>query len=166
MVKKRKLSMVVVPIVFAVGIIGGLWMGRYMYSSSRSMQDEKLRTILRMIDEEYVDEVDMDSIYEQLYPRLLEILDPHSAYIPASDFQTVNDDLEGSFSGVGVSFQIVNDTVNILEVVAGGPAEKVGLQAGDRILRADTVDLTGKNATNENVFKHLRGKKGTKVTLE
>ncbi|MDE6330287.1 MAG: S41 family peptidase [Muribaculaceae bacterium] len=158
--------MVVVPIVFAVGIIGGLWMGRYMYSSSRSMQEEKLRTILRMIDEEYVDEVDMDSIYEQLYPRLLEILDPHSAYIPASDFQTVNDDLEGSFSGVGVSFQIVNDTVNILEVVAGGPAEKVGLQAGDRILRADTVDLTGKNATNENVFKHLRGKKGTKVTLE
>ena len=158
--------MVVVPIVFAVGIIGGLWMGRYMYSSSRSMQDEKLRTILRMIDEEYVDEVDMDSIYEQLYPRLLEILDPHSAYIPASDFQTVNDDLEGAFSGVGVSFQIVNDTVNILEVVAGGPAEKVGLQAGDRILRADTVDLTGKNATNENVFKHLRGKKGTKVTLE
>lgn len=158
--------MVAVPLVFALGIIGGIWMGKYMFSSSRSAHEEKLRTILEMIEAEYVDDVDMDSIFEQLYPRLLELLDPHSAYIPASELQAVNDELEGSFSGVGVSFQIISDTVNVVEVVAGGPAEKVGILAGDRILRADTIDLTGKNATNENVFKNLRGKKGTSVTLE
>lgn len=158
--------MVAVPLVFALGIIGGIWMGKYMFSSSRSAHEEKLRAILEMIEAEYVDDVDMDSIFEQLYPRLLELLDPHSAYIPASELQAVNDELEGSFSGVGVSFQIISDTVNVVEVVAGGPAEKVGILAGDRILRADTIDLTGKNATNENVFKNLRGKKGTSVTLE
>ena len=158
--------MVILPLIFAAGIVGGVWIGKYMFVSTRSAHEDKLRTILEMIDNEYVDEVDMDSLMEELYPRLLELLDPHSAYIPASELQAVNDDLEGSFSGVGVSFQIMNDTVTIIEVVAGGPSEKVGLQAGDKILRADTVDLTGKGATNENVFKNLRGKKGSKVTLE
>ena len=158
--------MVILPLIFAAGIVGGVWIGQYMFVSTRSAHEDKLRTILEMIDNEYVDEVNMDSLMEELYPRLLELLDPHSAYIPASELQAVNDDLEGSFSGVGVSFQIMNDTVTIIEVVAGGPSEKVGLQAGDKILRADTVDLTGKGATNENVFKNLRGKKGSKVTLE
>ena len=158
--------MVILPLIFAAGIVGGVWIGKYMFVSTRSAHEDKLRTILEMIDNEYVDEVNMDSLMEELYPRLLELLDPHSAYIPASELQAVNDDLEGSFSGVGVSFQIMNDTVTIIEVVAGGPSEKVGLQAGDKILRADTVDLTGKGATNENVFKNLRGKKGSKVTLE
>ncbi|MBD5176511.1 MAG: S41 family peptidase [Bacteroidales bacterium] len=166
MVKQRKWSMVILPLIFAAGIVGGVWIGKYMFVSTRSAHEDKLRTILEMIDNEYVDEVNMDSLMEELYPRLLELLDPHSAYIPASELQAVNDDLEGSFSGVGVSFQIMNDTVTIIEVVAGGPSEKVGLQAGDKILRADTVDLTGKGATNENVFKNLRGKKGSKVTLE
>ena len=164
--QKRKLSFLLLPLMFALGTLGCIWMGRYMFISTRSVQEEKLRTILEMIDNEYVDDVKMDSIFEQLYPRLLELLDPHSAYIPASELQAVNDDLEGSFSGVGVSFQILNDTVNIIEVVAGGPSEKVGLLPGDKILRADTVCLTGKGATNENVFKNLRGPKGTKVTLE
>lgn len=166
MIKKRKWSMVVLPLIFAAGLIGGILIGRYMFSSSCTTRLDKLNTIMEMIDNEYVDDVDMDSIFEKLYPRLLELLDPHSAYIPASELQAVNDDLEGSFSGVGVSFQIMNDTVNVIEVVAGGPSEKVGILAGDKILRADTVALTGSNATNENVFKNLRGKKGTKVTLE
>lgn len=164
--QKRKISLLMIPIVFAVGVIGGIWMGKYMFSSSVGKHEKKLRTILEMIDQEYVDDVDVDSLFEQLYPRLLELLDPHSAYIPASELQAVNDDLEGSFSGVGVSFQILNDTVNVIEVIAGGPSEKVGIRPGDKILRADTVILTGANVTNENVFKNLRGKKGTKVELE
>lgn len=166
MIQQRKWSMVLLPIMFALGIVGGIFVGKYMFTSSRSPHEEKLRTILEMIEQEYVDDVDMDSLMEGLYPKLLELLDPHSAYIPASELQAVNDDLEGSFSGVGVSFQIMNDTVTVIEVVAGGPSEKVGLQPGDKILRADTVSLTGKNATNENVFKNLRGVKGSKVTLE
>ncbi len=158
--------MLLIPIIFAVGIAGGLFIGKYFFSSYTSPQEAKLHAILRMIDEEYVDDVDLDSLFEQFYPKLLSLLDPHSAYIPASELQVVNDDLEASFSGVGVSFQIINDTVNIIEVVAGGPSEKVGLLAGDKILKADTVSLTGKNATSEKVYKTLRGKKGTKVLLE
>lgn len=150
---------------FAIGAALGIFMGRYFFTNERDPREEKLHALLEMIDGEYVDEVDMDSLLEQLYPKMLSLLDPHSAYIPASELQTVTEDLEGSFSGVGVSFQILNDTVNVIEVVAGGPAEKVGLLAGDRIVRADSVNLTGKNATNENVFKNLRGKKGTPVTL-
>lgn len=157
--------MLLIPMVFAVGIAGGLWMGKYFFTTRLDPREQKLHAMLEMIEEQYVDTVDMDSLLEQLYPKMLALLDPHSAYIPASELQAVTEDLEGSFSGVGVSFQIINDTVNIVEVVAGGPAEKVGLLAGDKILRADTLDLTGKNATNEMVFKNLRGQKGTTVTL-
>ncbi|MDE6009928.1 MAG: S41 family peptidase [Muribaculaceae bacterium] len=157
--------MLLIPLMFALGICGGLLMGRYFFTSKLDPREEKLHAMLAMIEDQYVDEVDMDSLLEQLYPKMLSLLDPHSAYIPASELQAVTEDLEGSFSGVGVSFQIINDTVNIIEVVAGGPAEKVGLLAGDKILKADTIDLTGKNATNEMVFKNLRGQKGTSVTL-
>ena len=158
--------MVMVPLVFAFGIIGGVLIGKYFFAKEPDPQEEKLHAILKMIEEEYVDEVDMDSLIEQLYPQLLSMLDPHSAYIPASELQAVNDDLEGSFSGVGVSFQVINDTVHIIEVLAGGPSEKVGLLPGDKILKANGVSLTGKDATTENVYKNLRGKKGTSVDLE
>lgn len=158
--------MVLMPLIFAAGIIGGVLIGKYFFAKEPSPREEKLHSILRMIEEEYVDEVDMDSLIEQFYPKLLQMLDPHSAYIPASELQAVNEDLEGSFSGVGVSFQVINDTVNIIEVLAGGPSEKVGLLPGDKILKANDKDLTGKNATTENVYKLLRGKKGTRVYLE
>ncbi len=157
--------MLLLPLLFAVGIVGGILMGRYFFTTRLDPREQKLHTMLEMIEEQYVDEVDMDSLLEQLYPKLLSLLDPHSAYIPASELQAVTEDLEGSFSGVGVSFQILNDTVNIIEVVAGGPAEKVGLLPGDKILKADSVDLTGKGASNEMVFKNLRGQKGTSVSL-
>lgn len=157
--------MLLLPLLFAVGIAGGILMGRYFFTTRLDPREQKLHTMLEMIEEQYVDEVDMDSLLEQLYPKLLSLLDPHSAYIPASELQAVTEDLEGSFSGVGVSFQILNDTVNIIEVVAGGPAEKVGLLPGDKILKADSVDLTGKGASNEMVFKNLSGQKGTSVSL-
>ncbi len=157
--------MLLLPLLFAVGIAGGILMGRYFFTTRLDPREQKLHTMLEMIEEQYVDEVDMDSLLEQLYPKLLSLLDPHSAYIPESELQAVTEDLEGSFSGVGVSFQILNDTVNIIEVVAGGPAEKVGLLPGDKILKADSVDLTGKGASNEMVFKNLRGQKGTSVSL-
>lgn len=164
--RERSLPMLLLPLIFAVGITGGMWMGKYFFAPHVDPRVAKLNMLLEMIDQQYVDSVDVDSLLEQLYPKMLSMLDPHSAYIPASELQAVTEDLEGSFSGVGVSFQIINDTVNVIEIVAGGPAEKVGILAGDKILKADTVDLTGKNATNEQVFKNLRGKKGTKVTLQ
>lgn len=162
---KRNLSLILMPTAIAVGIIAGIFIGKALYSPHLSPAQQKLLDILGYIESDYVDSIDTDSLLEDNFSQLISLLDPHSAYIPASELTAVNEDLDGNFSGVGVSFQILNDTVNIIEIVAGGPSEKVGLQPGDIILKADTFDLTGRNATNENVFKHLRGKKDTKVTL-
>ena len=149
-----------------LGIVGGVFIGRYITRRTLSAEEEKLRTIQGIIKTDYVDRIDVDSLIEQSLPDLLASLDPHSAYIPASELTAVNEDLEGSFSGVGVSFQILNDTVNVLEVISGGPAEKVGILQGDRIIKADGISLTGPEMTSDSVFKTLRGKKGTKVALD
>ncbi len=149
----------------ALGVVCGFFLGRYGSITRNSAAVQKLNTILGLIDGEYVDEIDVDSLLEVTFPQLLTSLDPHSAYIPASDLTAVNDDLAGSFSGVGVSFQIINDTVAVVEVVAGGPAEKVGLLPGDLILKADSTSLAGSGVTNEKVYQTLRGKEGTSVTL-
>ncbi len=162
---KRNAANVALPLLVTLGLVGGVFIGRYITKRTLSNQEEKLRTVLRLIDSEYVDRIDVDSLIETTLPDLLSSLDPHSAYIPASDLGAVNDDLQGSFSGVGVSFQILNDTVNVIEVIAGGPAEKVGILPGDRIIKADTVELAGKNISNEDVFKTLRGQKGSTVEL-
>ena len=163
---KKNLGLVALPLLLSLGVVGGIFIGRYITHRSLSDKEEKLRTVLRLIESEYVDAIDVDSLIEAQFPELLNSLDPHSAYIAASELQSVNDDLEGSFSGVGVSFQILNDTVNVIEVIPGGPAEKVGLLPGDRIIKADTASLTGKEITTDKVFKTLRGVKGSKVELE
>lgn len=163
--KKRNLGLVALPLLMAGGVIGGVFIGNYITKRSLSAEEEKLRTVLRLVETEYVDRIDVDSLIETTLPTLLTSLDPHSAYIPSDELTSVNDDLAGSFSGVGVSFQIVNDSVRVIEVIPGGPAEKVGILQGDRIVKADTVSLTGPDISSENVFKNLRGQKGTTVVL-
>lgn len=163
--QKRNLGLLLAPLILAGGIVGGLFIGKSLYSPHLSANQQKLMEILELIESDYVDSLDVDSLLEQNFSQLISLLDPHSAYIPASELTAVNEDLDGSFSGVGVSFQILNDTVHIIEIVSGGPSEKVGLLAGDKIIRVDSMDLTGKNATNENVFKYLRGKKGTEAEI-
>lgn len=157
--------MILLPLLLAVGVGCGIFIGRYVTTRSLTAKEEKLRMVLRLIQSDYVDALDMDSLIESTFPDLLMSLDPHSAYIPAEELQAVNDDLSGSFSGVGVSFQIINDTVQVIEVVPGGPAEKVGILAGDRIIKADTINLTGKDISTQDVFKTLRGEKGSTVVL-
>lgn len=166
MQEKRNKSLILLPLVLAIGLTGGIFISQYLLQRRSSVQEEKLGTLLELIRSEYVDEIDVDSLLEASLPELLAGLDPHSVYIPASDLTASNEELQGSFSGVGVTFQILNDTVTIIEVVPGGPGEKVGLLAGDRIVRADDVNLTGKDATNDLVFKTLRGPKSTTVRLD
>lgn len=163
--KKRNLGLVALPLLMAGSVIGGVFIGNYITKRSLSAEEEKLRTVLRLVETEYVDRIDVDSLIETALPTLLTSLDPHSAYIPSDELTSVNDDLAGSFSGVGVSFQIVNDSVRVIEVIPGGPAEKVGILQGDRIVKADTVSLTGPEISSDNVFKNLRGQKGTTVVL-
>ena len=164
--KKRNLGLVALPILLALGLVGGIFIGKYITRRTLSVEEEKLRTVLRLIENEYVDQNDIDSLIESSLPQLLTSLDPHSAYIPSSELTAVNEDLQGSFSGVGVSFQVVSDSVRVVEVIAGGPAEKVGILPGDRIVSADGINLTGPEITSDSVFNNLRGAKGSKVQLQ
>lgn len=156
---------VLVPLILVAGIIAGIFIGKKFAGSSLSPEEEKLRMVMGLIQTQYVDEVNTDSLLDMVIPDILASLDPHSVYIPASDLQATNDDLEGSFGGVGVMFQMLNDTVNVIEVVAGGPAEAVGLLPGDLILEANGKKLSGAGITTDDVFSTLRGKEGTKVKI-
>lgn len=164
--QKRNVSLILLPLVIAVSIIAGVVIGGVLSHQRLSPAEQKLRDVLGLVNATYVDDVNVDSLLESVLPDLLASLDPHSAYIPASELTAANEDLAGSFSGVGVTFQILNDTVTVMEVVPGGPAEKVGLQSGDRILKANGKKMAGVGITNDDVFKNLRGKKNTKVALE
>lgn len=165
MYKKKNLSAVLIPLFLVAGIIGGIFIGSNVSRSRLTPEEEKIRMVLSLIQDQYVDEVNTDSLLQMVIPDMLASLDPHSVYIPASELQITNDDLESSFGGVGVMFQILNDTVNVIEVVAGGPAESVGIQPGDMILDANGKKLSGVNASTEDVFNTLRGKEGTQVKV-
>lgn len=164
--KKRNLGYVLIPLVLAIGVVGGVYIGKYLSVSRISPAEAKLRTIADLIENEYVDDIDVDSLLASVVPELLAGLDPHSIYMSAEELRSANEDMDGHFSGVGVSFQIVNDTVVVVDVIAGGPAEKVGLLIGDKIVAANDSVLTGKKASQESVFKTLRGPKGSKVALK
>ncbi len=155
-----------IPLIIALAFVGGFLCDSLLrQDSGRSSAEQKLSNILNLIDNEYVDEVDIDSLMDATFPALLSNLDPHSVYISKSELQQVNEELEGSFSGVGVQFTIEQDTIHVIEAISGGPSEKVGIKAGDRIIKVDGEDVAGVGITNQDVFKRLRGEKGTKVEL-
>ena len=133
-----------VPIVISVSVVFGIIIGTFFanrFSGNRlniiNTSSNKLNDLLHIIDDSYVDTVNIADLVEDAMPTILSELDPHSSYISAKDAATANDDLKGSFSGVGVQFTIKKDTVYISNVIAGGPAEKVGILAGDRIIAVD-----------------------------
>lgn len=163
---KPSKSALLIPVIVILVFIGGLWTGS-MFSNKTEYKNntDKLSHILSLISNEYVDKVNIDSIIEKTLPDLLSNLDPHSVYIPASDLMAVNEELDGSFSGIGISFMMKNDTISIIEVLSGGPSEKVGLMPGDRIVTVNDSVVAGKELSNEKVISMLRGAKGTKVDL-
>ena len=125
----------------------------------------KINTLMNAINRKYVDEVDMDSIIELALPTILEELDPHSAYYPAEETQESNDELHGSFSGIGIQFSVQDDTVRVNSVIRGGPSEKVGIQAGDRIVLINDSVFAGKGISSNDIVKNLKGPKGTSVKV-
>lgn len=127
---------------------------------------QKLNEIFNLISERYVDEVEIDSIIELTIPGLLTNLDPHSVYIPADDRESVDGELEGSFSGVGIEFRLENDKIVVAETISGGPSEKVGIMPGDRIVEIDGENVAGIGIDEEGVRKRLRGAKGTVVKVK
>lgn len=164
--RKINITAVIVPVVLALGIIGGFFIGKGVSQRRLSPEEEKIRTVMSLIKSQYVDEINTDSLLDATIPEIMAMLDPHSVYIPASELQATNDDLEGSFGGVGIMFQVLNDSVNVIEVVAGGPAESVGILPGDLILEANGKVLTGDSISSDIVFKTLRGKEGTEVKVK
>lgn len=164
MQNKSKLK-IWLPLILAVTFAAGLSLGWFMNRPEELTPGEKkLRELFAIISEDYVDPVDLDSLIERSIPGILANLDPHSAYISLAD-KAMPDELDGSFSGIGIQFQLFNDTVCVVEAMSGGPAEKVGIMAGDRIVSVDGKNIASINISNEDVFKLLRGKKNTKVTL-
>ncbi|MDL2309259.1 S41 family peptidase [Bacteroidales bacterium OttesenSCG-928-C03] len=137
----------------------------FAQNPSYSLNNTKMNQLLRSINELYVDTVNFETLVESGITNILKELDPHSAYIPKKDVQQMNEPLQGAFDGIGVTFQLIKDTINIMEVLIGGPSEKVGLMAGDKIVKVDTALATGKHVNNRWVQDHLRGPKDSKVTV-
>ena len=133
--------------------------------SKGQMNAQKLATTLYLIENYYVDTANTDKVTEDAIIAALKELDPHSAYISKKDVEKANEPLVGSFEGIGVTFQLIRDTITVISPTAGGPSEKVGIMAGDQFIKIDGEDAFGKKVDNEYVQKHLRGKKGTKVTV-
>ena len=126
---------------------------------------QKLSTMYYLINNFYVDTANLESLTEEAIVAILKELDPHSAYISKEDVEKANEPLVGSFEGIGVTFQIFQDTILVISPVPGGPSDRVGIMAGDKIVTIDGEDAFGEKVNNDYVAKHLRGEKGTKVTL-
>lgn len=150
---------------FVLSFFALCWGTSFAQNSTYQVNYNKMNQLMRAINELYVDTVNFDIIVENATIEMLKELDPHSVYIPVSEVQQANEPLQGAFDGIGVTFQIIKDTINVMEVIVGGPSDKVGLMAGDKIIKVDTSDSFGKEINNHWVMTHLRGKKGTKVEL-
>ena len=161
------------PVVVAIALASGVYMGKkmnmngeqFMFSKAEFSQDDKLQQIISYIKSDYVDSVRSQEIVEETITEILQNLDPHSYYIPKKDYNQMNDPLEGNFDGIGIEFRIQNDTVTVVQALAGGPSEKLGIMAGDRIVKVGKEDITGEKINNQRVIKYLKGPKGTEVNI-
>jgi len=156
------------PFIYGTLIALGIGIGFILRPSGSAKMigsQNKFNELLGIIQSEYVDTVNLDEIENQTFNELLNKLDPHSVYIPAKDLQAANEPLDGNFEGIGVEFNIVNDTIMVVSAISGGPSADLGILSGDRIIKADTTNLAGVKITNEQVVKNLRGKKGSNVLV-
>lgn len=163
---KHRFTPLLMAICVIIGILLGLFYSNHFATGKLKIINggaNKLNNLLEAIQNNYVDEVSLDTIIEDAIPLILKELDPHSAYISAEDATSANDELRGSFSGIGVSFSMQKDTVTVMQVIKGGPSEKVGMLPGDRIITANGDTLIGME--NTEVMKKLKGKRGSQVKL-
>ncbi|WP_455590945.1 S41 family peptidase [Bacteroides sp.] len=160
------------PVIIAISVVIGILIGTFYakhFAGNRlgiiNGSSNKLNALLRIVDDQYVDTVNMADLVEKAMPQILAELDPHSTYIPAQNLEEVTSELEGSFSGIGIQFTIQDDTIHVNSVIQGGPSEKVGLMAGDRIVMVNDSLFVGKKVTNDKAMRTLKGPKGSQVKL-
>lgn len=159
-------SIIWYPLVISIAIVLGIVIGNYISTKKFTLdKDRKINAVLNLIQSEYVDSIDVKDLVEQAIPAIIGNLDPHSYYIPASDIRAENEKLDGSLSGIGVSFFMMNDTANVDQVIPNGPAEKVGMLAGDRIISVNGESIVSGTLTAEGIRSKIRGEKGTKVKI-
>lgn len=164
------------PLYFSIVLVIGIFTG-YFFSfedtfinensqlSGKSNPYRKINNLLDYIEEQYVDSINKKQLVEKTVTSMLKSLDPHSDYIPAEEFKQVNESLQGNFEGIGIEFNIYNDTIRVVTPIIGGPSDKLGIKAGDKIIKVDDKNVAGVNITNKEVFDKLRGEKGSVVVV-
>ena len=166
-----KPSSTYLPLILAIVLILGMIIGVQLVKSTgdKSMfvypKTDKLSGVLNFIEMEYVDSISQDQLVEKTIPELLRNLDPHSLYIPAKDLQRVTEPLEGNFEGIGIQFNMMNDTIVVIQTISGGPSERIGIMPGDRIVEIDDTVVAGVGLPDQEVVNMLRGLSGSKVTV-
>ena len=168
---KNTSSQIRLPILLALSIGAGIWIGATFAEPKGSQNDlraalYKLQEIMTYINRDYVDSVDTNELVEFGINKMLEKLDPHSSYIPARDASLAQSQLEGEFDGIGVEFGIIRDTIYVVAPLTGGPSEALGIQSGDQIIVVDGKNMAGVGITNRDVFEKLRGPSGSKVVVD
>jgi carboxyl-terminal processing protease len=162
-VRKRFSTFTLITVTIASILLGAV-LQTVISEDNIYQQVRKFSEILSNAQKNYVDNVDTEKLVESAINGMLETLDPHSIYIPVKQMQKVTEDFQGSFEGIGIEFDIINDTLTVVSPIPGGPSEALGIQAGDKIIRIDTSNAIG--IKRDDVPKKLRGKKGTKVKVE
>lgn len=166
---KNTRNQISLPIILCLGLAGGIFIGASLNTQKTSSEVgrdvQKLREVLTFINKNYVDEVKTDKLVDESIQHLLAKLDPHSVYIPASDRLQANEDLRGNFDGIGVEFNIFQDTIVVISPLAGGPSEALGILSGDKILQVNGKDVAGIGITSPDVMKLLKGPSGTEVKV-
>jgi carboxyl-terminal processing protease len=168
---KNTKSQIRLPILLALSISAGIWIGATFAEPKGSQNDlraalYKLQEIMTYISRDYVDSVNTNELVEYGINKMLEKLDPHSSYIPAKDASLAQSQLDGEFDGIGVEFGIIRDTIYVVAPLTGGPSEALGIQSGDQIIKVDGKTVAGIGITNRDVFDYLRGPRGSKVKVD
>tara|TARA_B100001758_G_scaffold241425_1_gene248265 strand:- start:1409 stop:2932 length:1524 start_codon:yes stop_codon:yes gene_type:complete len=153
------------PLVYAILISIGFYLGEGGSGKDATLEGGKINSIIQMIKDHYVDTINTADFEDKAINSILNNLDPHSSYIPIKAFKAVEQDMQGSFSGIGVQFNIIDDSIVVISAISGGPSEKLGIQSGDRIVIVDKENVASININNEGVIKRLRGKQGSEVNI-
>jgi carboxyl-terminal processing protease len=161
------------PLLLAASLVSGIIIGIYLprhgsnqQQSFLRLKNDKINSIVNIIESDYVDSVNRNDLMETAIPAILKKLDPHSVYIPAKDLARANEPLQGNFEGIGISFNMMNDTILVISTITDGPSEKIGLQAGDKILFVNDSLVAGKGISDEKVMGMLKGPRGTVVRVK
>lgn len=168
----NKRSQIYLPFFFALTLIAGILVGNFLLPSVQNGNSilkfnryDKFNDVINYIENDYVDTIKKSTLLEKAITGLLESLDPHSAYIPAADFNEANDPLKGNFDGIGIQFRVIRDTIAVINTIPGGPSEKKGVMAGDRIVKIDGKNVAGIKIPDADVMKKLKGPRGTVVNI-